>query len=286
MSQALASLRDRHTFVANELEKSRGRIAAIIPLSASITPARVINVTLDALAREPRLLECEPRTIVRSVLHAAEVGLELGSPLGEAYIVPFGNKATMMPGYRGFVKLIRATPAVTTVKSIIVREGDEFDVDEGANKIHHVLGKGTIKNRGAVTHCYSRVEYQGGASQFEVMDRVELDAIKTESLRRAKGRPTPWRTHEDEMFKKCPLRRQAKWLDLTGGPTARNGESLARRCLELDTLESMRRGELGSLAREGFSSERADALKEMLRAQEAPAAVLDVEAELIDEEQR
>jgi len=273
-SQALATLKDRHLFVANELEKARERLNAIIPVSTGLGASRAIAVTLDCLVRNPNLLECEPRSIVRSVLHASEVGLELGSPLGEAFIVPFKGKATMMIGYRGFVKLIRGAPRVSLVKGVLVREADEFDIDEGENKLHHRVGKGDVRTRGNVTHAYSRVYYTDGLSQFEVMDRVELDKIKSESLRKAGTRSTPWKTHEDEMYKKCPLRRQAKWLDLN---------PLGRRATELDDLESMRRGELGVVHREGFSTERADELKAMLQSQDKRVEVLEVEGELVQE---
>lgn len=275
MSQALASLRDRHTFVANELEKARGRLAAIIPSSTGLMPSRAIAVTLDALTRNPDLLECEPRSIVRSVLHASEIGLELGSPLGEAFIVPFKGKATMMVGYRGFVKLIRGAPRVTIVKGVLVREADDFEIDEGANVLHHRIGKGTVQNRGEITHAYSRVYYDNGSSQFEVMDRSELDVIKAAALSRSR-RFTPWKeaAHVGEMYKKCPLRRQAKWLDLS---------PLGRRGSELDDLEMMRRGELGAIPREGFTAQRAEELKSMLDAQDKAVEVLEVEGELVEE---
>ena len=271
MSQALASLRDRHTAVASQLEAARGRLSAIIPASTGLMPSRAIAVCLDALVRNPDLLECEPRSIVRSVIHAAELGLELGSPLGEAFLVPFKGKATMMVGYRGFVRLIRGAPRVTIVKGVLVREGDDFRVDEGANVLHHVIGGGTTKNRGDITYAYSRVYYSDGSSQFEVMDRGELDTIKSEALSRSRGF-TPWKNpqHVGEMYKKCPLRRQAKWLDLS---------PLGRRGLELDDLEAMQRGELGAIPRDGFTAHRADDLKGMLEARDKPVAVIDADFE-------
>lgn len=267
MSTALATVRERHTFVRNELEKARDRLTAIIPVATGLTPSRAIAVTLDALARTPALLECEPRTLVQAVIHASEVGLELGSPLGEAFIVPFKAKATMMIGYRGFVKLIRGAPDVVGVKSVLVRERDTFRVDEGANTITHVLAEGGPRERGRITHAYSRVFTASGFSQFEVMHIDELDRIKSEAISRARGRPTPWRTHEEEMYKKCPLRRQAKWLDLS---------PLGRRASELDDLEAMRRGELGTI-REGFNAGRADELRDMLKAHDRPVEVIDAD---------
>lgn len=276
MSTALASLRERHTSVRNELEKARKRLEAIIPVATGLTPSRAIAVCLDALTRQPKLLECHPSTIVRSVIHASEIGLELGSPLGEAFIVPFKAKATMMIGYRGFVKLIRGAPRVVGIKAVLVREADDFAIDEGENKLTHKLAQGGPRQRGKITHAYSRVFYDGGFSQFEVMHIDELDKIKSESLRKAGQRSTPWKTHEEEMYKKCPVRRQAKYLDLS---------PLGRRASELDDLESMRRGELGAVnLREGFSAERLDELKRMIKSAEEPIDVIDVEAELVDNE--
>jgi recombination protein RecT len=274
MSAALATLKQKHTYVCNQLELSRPRLQAVIPLAAAasgFTPARAIAVVLDALSRTPSLLDCEPRSIVQSVLHAAELGLELGSPVGEAYLVPFAKKSTMMIGYRGFVKLIRGAPRVTVVKGVLVREQDEFEIDEGENRLVHKVRRGTTKERGRITHAYSRVYYTDGSSQFEVMDIDELDKIKTDVINRSKGRPTPWKTHPDEMYKKCPLRRQAKWLQLTHE---------MKRAVTIDDDEAARRGEIDIIApREGFMSGRNDELKDMLAAQQKPVEVIDADFE-------
>ena len=257
-SVALATLKDRHLAIGNSLARQADRLNAIIPQGGRLNATRAIGVVMDALGRDPSLLELEPKSVIRAVMHAAEIGLELGSPLGEAYLVPFKGKATMMIGYRGFVHLIRQSPRVTVVKGVLVREGDDFEVDEGANTIRHKLGAGQKSNRGPVTHAYSRVYYSDGSSQFEVMDREELDAIKAGALSRSRGF-SPWKdpNHADEMMKKCPLRRQAKWLELS---------AVARRGSELDDLAAMQRGEIASLREKDgtFSDERAATLKTML----------------------
>jgi recombination protein RecT len=277
-SMALASLRDRHKYVRNALTKKREEIAAIIPAGAALTPERAAGVILDALTRNPDLLKCEPNSIVRSVIQAAEIGLELGSPIGEAFLVPFKGKATMMIGYRGFVRLMLGSPRVQMVKGTLVREGDTFEVDEGANVIVHKLGQGGQKNRGQVTHAYARVWYSEALYQFEVMDREELDAIKSEVIRRSNGRPSPWKVpqHEPEMMKKCPIRRIAKVMDLS---------AVGRRGIELDEMNAMRRGEVSALARDGFDANRAAELKDMLKSEAISEDSREViEAELIDDE--
>jgi recombination protein RecT len=275
MTAALATLSERHKVVSVELNKARERIAQVIPAGTGLMPTRAIAVVLDAMSRNPDLLECTPRSIVRTVCAAAEVGLELGSPLGEAFMVPFKNhkkhmtEATMIIGYRGFVRLIRGGPNVTIVKSVLVRERDDFEVDEGNNKLTHILPKGmSERQRGDIVFAYSRVYYASGQSQFDVMDRDSLDKLRRSSK---DTRPSaPWNSHPDEMYKKCPLRRMAKWLDLS---------QLARRASELDVFESQVRGEMPGIQRDGFDSGRNQELKDMLGAQASGDADV-IEAEI------
>lgn len=270
-SQALASLRDRHVFVANELEKARDRIAALIPLSTGLTPSRCIAVVLDALSRDPALLECHGPSIVRTTLQATEVGLELGSPIGEAYLVPFWNgkkgrkEASLIIGYKGFVKL----GAGTFDPPRLVRAGDSFEYSLGtAAEIHHKPGAGDIKQRGDVTAAYA-IAHIGDRFVFDVMDRAELDKIRSA----AKATRGPWVDHRDEMYRKCPVRRLAKYLDLN---------PLTKRAVEVDDLDALRRGDVGHM-REGFDAGRAEELKAMLAAREKPQAVIDVDFEEAEE---
>lgn len=274
-STALATLSEKHKSLAAQLEKNRERIAQVIPAGCGLAPTRAIAVVLDAMVRNPALLECTPSSIVRSVTAAAEVGLELASPHQHAFLVPFWNsrrqvkEATMMIGYRGFVHLIRGAPNVAIVQSNLVREQDEFDVDEGENKIIHRRPKNMRdKERGPITFCYARVIYSNSFQQFEVMDRDDLDKIRTSA--KATRSDSPWNTHTDEMYKKCPLRRMAKWLELT---------QTARRAAELDAFQATVRGELPGLARDGFTAGRADELKAMLSTQATGAAEV-VEGEI------
>lgn len=282
MSTALATLKDRHAYLTNTLEQSRPRIAALIPMSTGLTPSRAIAVVLDAVTREPSLLRCEPTSIVRATLQATEVGLELGSPLGEAYLVPFRNwkkgnreEAQFIAGYKGLIKLVTLNERVELVESRLVREGDAFDYRLGTDAaIEHKPGKGTIRNRGNITHAYALVRYTSGRVQFDVMDRDELDRIR--SAARATKDSSPWNAHTDEMFRKCPVRRLAKYLRLS---------PLAARAVELDLRgEAVLRGELDPDAEGTFEAGRARDLRDMLGAGDRPVGVIDVEGDTLDDE--
>jgi recombination protein RecT len=277
VSTAIATLTQRHASLAGDLEKHRERLGAIIPAAMGMTPSRAIAVVLDAVVRQPELLDCTRASIVRAVLQAAEVGLELGSPLGEAYLVPFRNwkrgnqqEAQFVAGYKGLIRLMLMSPEVSHVDARIVREADVFDYDYGTSpQIKHRPGVGDIRQRGDVVAAYAIVHHVGGGFQFDVMDRAELDLIRASA--KATKPSAPWNAHTDEMFRKCPVRRLAKYVRLS---------PLGRRCVELDELSAQARGEYGGgEARAGFMSGRAEELKGLLGAGGKPVTIIEGEIE-------
>jgi hypothetical protein len=73
------------------LNDMRDRLDALLPAGSHTTSARIVAIVLDATARDSSLLECTKGSILRAVAQSAEVGLEIASPLGHAYLVPFKN---------------------------------------------------------------------------------------------------------------------------------------------------------------------------------------------------
>jgi recombination protein RecT len=274
MTTALATLGDRYKALSSLLEQQRTALAQVIPPAmAGMTPSRAIRVVLDACSRDPKLLECSPRSIVRAVVQAAEVGLELGSPLGEAYLVPFwsskkqSSEATFVPGYKGLIKLMCLDPNVSHVSAELVRAGDVFDHELGLTpKLVHRPGPGSDRNRGEVTHAYAVIHYRhGGVPAFTVMDRESLDALEKDGKNKDKYKRGPWWQHTDEMRRKCPIRRLAK--------TARvslHDPALLSRAIEADEIGDMRA--TGKLP-DGFVGRRAAEMREMLGAGDAPVVV-------------
>ena len=58
----------------------------------SIDPRRLIKVAMLAAMKQPRLLDCAPKSILRALMEAQELELEVGGVLGAAYLVPFKNR--------------------------------------------------------------------------------------------------------------------------------------------------------------------------------------------------
>jgi len=166
-----------------------------------------------SVARNPKLLNCTKFSFLESVVRAAELGLRFAGAGGEAYLIPYKNKCTLIIGYRGLCALARRTGKVVRIEARCVHEKDVFKIEYGHSQqlIHRPhLGP----DRGEITCVYALGELKGGSVQLEVMTRVQIDQIRSRSRASADG---PWKTDYEEMARKTVLRRLCKYLPF---PTA------------------------------------------------------------------
>jgi len=187
----------------------QARIKSMLP--AIIKPERFAAVALTSLSRNPALLECTPVSLIRCMLQAATVGLELDNQLGHAYLVPFRDRkagtteCTLILGYRGLVQLLHRSNAVSAVYTQVVREGDAFDFELGLEPklVHRPVNDPDQP----MMHAYAILYMKDGAKLFDVMSRAEVEKVRARSRASASG---PWVTDFVEMAKKTVLRRLAK----------------------------------------------------------------------------
>lgn len=216
MAQAnIAKTTEKLTEVKSLIEKCKAQIAAALP--AHMKPERMARIAYSAIQRQPKLLECTPQSLAISVITAGELGLE-PNLLGHAYLVPFYNgkagayECQLIPGYKGLLKLARNSGEVLAVSTDVVREGDFFEYEKGLNeKLRHIPSGEPEKGR-EVTHAYAILHMKGGHSQWDVMTRAQLDAIKNASKSKDKNGKVfgPWADYEEEMQKKTVLKRTLK----------------------------------------------------------------------------
>jgi len=183
------------------------RSAALGKVAAShMNPERLFKIVLNCVLRTPKLQDCSMESIFRSTLQAAELGLEPGSALGEAYLVPYGNQCTFLPGYRGLVALAYRSGEVACVRARAVFEGDEFSYSDGLDMVLAHTPKGET-DAAKITHVWCVIELKSGAKIPDVMTRGEVDRIRGRSKA---GNSGPWVTDYAEMAKKTVLRRALK----------------------------------------------------------------------------
>ena len=216
-----------------ELSKRGPRLEALLE-GTGMSAARLRSIVVGALARNPTLLECTIPSLVQVAMQGAELGLEIGGVLGEAYIVPFFNskkslkEAVYMTGYKGLIKLAEQGGKVLSMESVLVRDGERFTVHRGtAPSIEH---EPAWDLDAPVTYAYAVAHRISGPPQFDVMTRRELDEIKRKAVN--KGNRI-WQSDEAEMQRKSPIRRLAKYVPL--------GER-GRTAIELEAMQDERPG--------------------------------------------
>lgn len=199
--------------LSNFLMSRKNALASVV--TGGLTTERAIGVLLACASRTPKLLACTPASIYECLHTASSLGLELGSLLGEAYPVPYKDKATLIIGYKGLVKLARKG-GMRAVEARVVREHDKFVLRYGLEPtLEHTPSMEA--DPGEARWVYAIARLPDGEVQFDVMSAEQVDAIRDRDPRRsdAAGRgESPWATDWEEMAKKTVLRRLAKLLPM------------------------------------------------------------------------
>ncbi|WBS00250.1 recombinase RecT [Pseudoduganella sp. SL102] len=153
------------------LDKYKGQIANALP--KHITPDRMVRLTMTAFSQNAALQKCDLHSIFGSVVVAAQLGLEIGVG-GQGYLVPYGNKATFVPGWQGLVDLVSRAGRATVWTGAVYR-GDEFDWALGDRPfIKHRPGAGgdTWKD---ITHVYAVGRVNG--SEYPVIEVWTMERV-------------------------------------------------------------------------------------------------------------
>ena len=91
------------------------------------TPKAVTKFCTDVMAAvsaTPNLRNCEPASIVTAGLQCASLNLSTSPSLGEAWIIPYGTKATFQLGKNGLVQLAIRSGQYADIDAIEIRKGE------------------------------------------------------------------------------------------------------------------------------------------------------------------
>lgn len=194
--------------IKDMFEAAKGKLAQVAPRHMS--PDRMLRVALLTISKTPMLSKCKPASLLGSFMEAGRLGLEIGGALGEAYLVPYQDQATLIVGYRGMISLARRSGQIQSIEAQVVREGDEFIFEYGIETIFKHRPRASLD--APITHAWAIAKFKDGGHQLDVMRIEEIEAIRNRS--RA-GRSGPWVTDFAEMAKKTVVRRLCKYLPLS-----------------------------------------------------------------------
>lgn len=179
-------------------------------LPSVMTPERFTRIALSAVSGNAKLASCDPQSFIAAMMTAAQLGLEPNTPLGQAYLIPYGRQCQFQVGYKGLIDLAYRSGQVSIVQAHTVRENDKFEYELGLEpKLRHVPAAG---DRGDPVSYYAMFRTKDGGYGFAVMSMSEVLAhAKKYSKSYNNG---PWQTNFDEMAKKTVLKRALKYAPL------------------------------------------------------------------------
>lgn len=196
------------------VKKMEKEIAKALP--SVMTPERFTRIVLSAISANPKLGSCTPASFLGAMMTSAQLGLEVNTPLGQAYVLPYSNKGTLEAqfqlGYKGLIDLAYRSGEVEIIQANIVYENDEFEYEFGLDpKLKH---KPASSDRGEAVKVYAMFKTKSGGFGFDVMSMDDVKAHAAKYSKAYSSSFSPWKTNFEEMAKKTVLKRVLKYAPL------------------------------------------------------------------------
>jgi len=202
--------------VANPKKDLRQQIEMMIPElqrampSIGITPERMARLALTALNSNTKLYDCDGTSFLAALVQSAQLGLEPNTPMGQAYLIPYGKQVQFQVGYLGILELAYRSGQYTTIYAKEVYANDTFEYEYGIDiKLKHIPAK---VPDGEPIYYYAVYKLKNGGYGIEVMSKEQV-TIHSQAFSQAvqKGWTSPWKTNFDAMAKKTVLKKLLKY---------------------------------------------------------------------------
>lgn len=193
---------DQRVTVRGWFEAQKGEIARAVP--KHIDPERLIRVALTACVQNPNLLNCTRESLMQATLQSASLGLMPDGVMGQAYLIPYKDKAQFQIGYQGLIELAYRTDRIAGIIADIVHEKDKFEFhrEVAADHFVHRPYEGD-DDPGPATHAYAIVRRKDGTASVTVLPKAKIEKEhRAHSQARNSG---PWTGHWEAMARKTAI---------------------------------------------------------------------------------
>lgn len=178
-------------------------------LPKQISSERFARIAMTAVRNNPNLQKCNPMSFLASLMQSAQLGLEPNTPLGQAYIIPYGSEAQFQLGYQGLLTLAYRTNEYQSIYAMPVYAQDEFSFEFGLEpKLVH---KPSPEPAGAPIYYYAVYRLVNGGHGFAVMSHQEVEMHRDRFSPSWKKGRSPWGTDFDAMALKTVLKKALKY---------------------------------------------------------------------------
>lgn len=180
-------------------------------LPAHVSSDRFQRVVLTAFNSNANLQKCDPVSFLAAMMQSAQLGVEPNTPLGQAYLIPYGNKVQFQLSYKGMLDLAQRSGQFQTIYAHKVHANDEFNVEYGLEQ--DLKHKPNFNDRGEVIGYYAVYKLLNGGSSFLFMTKHEI--LHHAEAKSKTFRNGPWQTDFDAMALKTVIKQLLKYAPLS-----------------------------------------------------------------------
>lgn len=169
---------------------------------------RYVESIVIAVANNPQLQECSPKSIMISAMRAASLQLSVDPIMKQAHLVPMGKEATIIVDYHGLVQLSVGTGYYKIPPNVFeVYKGETVKLERFSGKIE-VEGTPELDkdgNRAVIGWCgYFKAKDE--TERWLYMTNEEADAHGKKYSKAFNSPKSGWTTEREKMRRKTVLR--------------------------------------------------------------------------------
>lgn len=226
MSNEVASVANKAATMRDVIEKKWVDIQKALP--QHVTPSRMLRVIQNALGKNPKLLDCTPQSVIGAITVSAELGLEINTPLGLAFVIPYQQskkdasgrwnkvmEAQFQIGYKGIIELAYRSGRVRSIAAECVHKNDTFKRVLGLHR--DLVHEPATGDRGDIVGYYATVCVDGVDPHFEYISAQEAHEHGAKFSKafqydlQNNKQTSPWSTNFDAMALKTVVLKALKF---------------------------------------------------------------------------
>lgn len=205
------------------IEKSKGQFAMALggatPQQRMQNAERFARLCLTAFRQTPKLMQCDPYSVLGAMMTCAQLNLEPNTPQGLAYLIPYNRECQFQIGYRGLMQIMYRSGAIASFNADVVYrqeyENGLFEYESGITpRLTHkidLLGSARSGRPDEIIAAYAAVVLKTGEPIVRLVTKAEIEQAR--ALNR--GNSPAWRDHYAAMAIKTAIKRLANWLPMT-----------------------------------------------------------------------
>lgn len=183
--------------------KTKDRLEEILGKRSSTFATSILQIVNSNAS----LQKCEPQSVLNAALVATTLDLPINNQLGLAYIVPYGNQATIQLGYRAYIQLAQRSGQFKTINVSVVKEGEVKKNDRLTGEISFEWNDTDQREKLPIAGFVAYFELLNGYSHTFYMTKKEVDEHALKYSQTFKKYKTGlWKDEYEGMGKKTVLK--------------------------------------------------------------------------------